>query len=121
MDMCQEMSQYPPITTDTEAANRDQMYQGTESVTVDRLVAIVAAAGGLAGKVVAIGSDSLGVKTPPEDYYSVPQQTRGDSVGDAPKRSVQPFAASVAKAAMVAKSSFQVYNLPAGDVAGGIE
>jgi len=29
MDMCQEISQYPPITTETTAAKRDQTYQGT--------------------------------------------------------------------------------------------
>ena len=60
MDMCQEISQYPPMTTETEAAKRDQMYQGTASVTADRVTATAAEAGGLAGKVVAIGTDSLG-------------------------------------------------------------
>src|SRR5437016_9808192 len=29
MDMCQEISQYPPMTTETTAAKSDQTYQGT--------------------------------------------------------------------------------------------
>jgi hypothetical protein len=54
MDMCHEMSQYPPITTDTTAAKSAQMYQGTESSFAGAETAVLLSTGGRTDSVVAM-------------------------------------------------------------------